>query len=938
MIISINEIWVTLGLYVAILVGVAWLGEKKRQNNNKFFESAFIYSLSLAVYCTSWTFYGSVGTASTSGLLFLTIYLGPMISTILWSNLLVKMVRVKNKFRITSIVDLISARYDKSEGLGIVATTLLIFGIIPYIALQLKAIVRTIHIVASMPQVGILSGDYIGIYVALMLSIITIFFGIRKLNTTERHPGMVLVLAFESIIKIMTFLAVGIFATYFLNDGIDELLEKLPSLTTANYHFMGDEGGTDTLTWLTYLLLSSSAILFLPRQFHIAVIENTSEEHIKTAKWLFPLYLFLINIFVLPIAISGKIAGLDPAKADYFVLLLSQLAQNKIFTLFIFLGGFSAAAGMIMLETITVSTIITNHLILPVSTRLKTLSWFAGHLLKLRWISAFFLIFASYGYMEVIGDTNALIGMGMISFVASLQFAPIVLGSLYWRGGSRVGAIVGLSFGALLWFYTLVIPSFIKSGYLHDGLLKDGLFGFSFLRPESLMGLSGFHSLTHSVFWTMLFNIGFFVVFSILYPPVETEAKIAEEFVSSAPLEIVEFVQLDESYDYVVLENKKVQFLSVLEKYFLTNVAETILKNSLSTLKIDQKKYISILNLAELYDDIEKNMAGYIGTSAAHNALKKANIIDQYEMEELNNVYAKLIASMKISPKDLTKQIVLFQEKEKLMKYETLKLEELIEQKNEELEEQKGALFQASKLTALGEMAGGIAHELNNPMAIISSTNQIMRRLIEKDDFDKESLVRYSENIEKTINRISKIINGLRTVSRDSSEEVSAPVTLCEVLDDVLSLCSEKIKNSGCELRVDLNSIAFKTSISCRRVQLSQVFLNLIGNAFDAVENLEEKWIQIDARIDNDKLIIRFIDSGKGIPESIQTKVIQPFFTTKEIGKGTGLGLSISHRIIKNHKGDFYIDNSCPNTCFTVELPLSESMEPGKPGSDTLAS
>lgn len=924
---SLPLVIIVILFYILILFAIAFLGENLSKKKINIFNNAFIYSLSLAVYCTSWTFYGSVGLAANKGMLFLGVYLGPMLSMIIWWSPLRQLVRIKNKFKITSIVDFISARYDKSEGLGIIATLLVIFGLVPYIALQLKAIIKTIHIVSGTSEGTFANGDHIGLYVVLLMSLCTIFFGIRKLNTTERHPGMVLVLAFECFIKLAAFLAVGLFVTYVLNNGIDDILNKMPTVIDAKYSFMGSDGNTDTITWITYILLSSSAILFLPRQFHITIIENTDEKHIKTAKWLFPLYLLLINLFVLPIAIGGKLVGLDPRNADYFVLLLSQIGNNKIFSLFVFIGGFSAAAGMIMLETMTIATIITNNLFLPVFTRTKNFSWLTKYLLKIRWIAATSFILLSYFYMEIVGERNALLSMGMVSFVAVLQFAPIILGSVLWKTGSKVGAYAGLTSGSIIWFYTLVIPAIVRSGWGDISILTNGPLGISFLNPEALMGLNGYHTLTHSVFWTMLFNIGNYITFSIFFPPNESEQKIAEEFYNVIPNEFVDEIFIDESHSNISTKQKQLIFLKVLMNYFPYDEASEIIKTAFLKVKINSEENISILKLAEVYDVIEKTLSGFIGTAAAHHALKKAEIINDEENIKLSKVYGDLLAQMKINPNKLNKQIILYQEKEKLMKKETKILEDAIQRKSLELEEQKNLTFHASKMSALGEMAGGIAHEINNPLTIIGSINRIIRKSIEKGITEPSLFYKYCDDIDMTITRISKIISGLRTISRDGTNDDFAPAIITDIFNDALSICGEKFKSHGNELKIDLDEDVYQTVIDCRRVQLSQVFLNLLGNSYDAIEKLPERWIKIECAKKDNNLIIQFIDSGPGIPKNIQDKIFQPFFTTKEIGKGTGLGLSLSNSIIKSHGGVFAVDSNSPNTCFVITLPISKAIK-----------
>lgn len=239
----------------------------------------------------------------------------------------------------------------------------------------------------------------------------------------------------------------------------------------------------------------------------------------------------------------------------------------------------------------------------------------------------------------------------------------------------------------------------------------------------------------------------------------------------------------------------------------------------------------------------------------------------------------------------------------------------------EEIEQARAQTFSKSKLATLGEMAGGIAHEINNPITVISSLNRIILKSVESGNYDIEKIKKYTSDIENTVVRISKIISGLRNVSRDASQEEYGEFCLGDVLEDVLPLVTEKFRNNNVLLKVDLNSPEYSFKFPCRRIQLSQVFLNLLNNSFDALETFDNKWIEIKCIMDEKSLKLKFIDSGTGIPRQLQEKIFQPFFTTKEIGKGTGLGLSLSNSIISNHGGIFKIDNQCPNTCFEIILP-----------------
>jgi Na+/proline symporter len=364
-------------LYLGLLFAVAWWGDKRADQGRSLIANPTIYALSMAVYCTTWTFYGSVGRAAVSGIGFLPVYLGPTLVMALGWFVLLKMIRIVKANRITSIADFISSRYGKSHLLGGLVTIIAVVGIIPYIALQLKAVSSTVSLLLSYPEIVMpnrsptmpVAAD-ISFYIALILAAFTIVFGTRHLDATERHEGMVAAIALESGVKLVAFIAVGLFVTYGLYDGFGDIFEhvalqpELRSLTTA---IPSAEGYTD---WVALIVLSAMAVLFLPRQFQVAVVENVNEAHLKRAAWLFPLYLLLINIFVLPIALGGLLhfsgQGVD---ADTFVLTLPMSQQQEGLVLLVFIGGLSAATGMVIVETIALSTMVCNDLVMPLLLR-----------------------------------------------------------------------------------------------------------------------------------------------------------------------------------------------------------------------------------------------------------------------------------------------------------------------------------------------------------------------------------------------------------------------------------------------------------------------------------------------------------------------------------------------------------------------------------------
>ena len=679
-------------LYIGILFSIALWVERQASAGRSIGNNPFIYSLSLAVYCTTWTYYGSVGKAATSGMLFLAIYLGPTIAIALWWTVLRKMVRIKNTYRITSIADFISVRYNKSRSLAALVTIAAVTGLIPYIALQLKAVIATFdiitihsHFTGHSP-----SGIDVSLLVAVLMIFFTIIFGARRLDPTERHQGMVVALAVECVVKLIAFLAAGIFVTYILFDGFGDIFQQLPDTLLKNLSTSNETDGPFFLTWTTYLVLAMSSILFLPRQFHISVIENFDENHIRTAMWLFPLYMFLINLFVFPIAMAGLLKGFPVQGADTFVIDLPLHAGEKWLSLFVFIGGFSAAAGMIMISSMTMATMITNHLMLPVISWFKRLAFMKRYLLQCRWMAVAAYILIGYLFERNVGESFMLVNMGMISFAAALQFAPPIIGGLFWKEGNKVGAISGLVAGFPLWFYTLMIPAFVMSGRLPEALLQDGPWGIALLRPEHLFGLNGFDPLSHAVFWTMFFNIGFYLFGSLYAERSAEEQHLSEEFITVLKSEEIS-APITRREAFIDFSVKRQEMTNLLCQYFTDEKAKVIIGQCLQTLHIDTKRNISIDELIEFHAEVEKTLAGSIGASAAYHAIHRGIIYAPEEERELSNVYAEILANLKLTPSELKKKADYFQEREKLLKSQSEELEEKIKERDREIVERTQA-------------------------------------------------------------------------------------------------------------------------------------------------------------------------------------------------------------------------------------------------------
>ncbi len=534
--------WAVVGIalaYIGFLFAVASYGDRARPRAGQRGSRPLIYPLSLAVYCTSWTFFGSVGLASKQGFDFLTIYIGPVLMIGLGYPLILKIVRLAKAQNITSIADFIAARYGKSQAVAVMVTIVAVIGAVPYIALQLKAVSASLvtilghdhfalaEFAGEVPVVGDLA-----FLVAVTMAVFAVLFGTRQIDATEHQKGLMLAIATESVIKLVAFLVVGIYITFFLFGGPRDLWTKAASLGGVLPIFTT---GFDPANWITMTVLSSLCFLLLPRQFHVAVVENNGESELRRASWLFPLYLLLINLFVVPIAIAGLyLFPQGSVDSDMFVLALPLSAKADSLALFTFIGGLSAATAMVIVESVAVAIMVSNDIIVPLTLRLRGAGPGArgdmgAVLLTARRFCIFAILLLAYLYYHLAGE-GQLAQIGLLSFAAVAQFGPAFFGGLFWRQANARGAITGLAIGAAVWAYTLLLPSFVASGLLDRSILDLGLFGIDALKPQALFGLEA-APLAHGVFWSLSLNIFAFITVSLLTSATPIERLQASIFV-----------------------------------------------------------------------------------------------------------------------------------------------------------------------------------------------------------------------------------------------------------------------------------------------------------------------------------------------------------------------------------------------------------------------
>ncbi|HCE67131.1 MAG: stage II sporulation protein E [Geobacteraceae bacterium GWC2_55_20] len=648
-------------LYTAIIFLVAWYAHHRKEIGRSIVSNPIVYSLSIAVYCTSWTFYGSVGKASTTGIDFLMIYLGPSLAAFSWLFLLRRIVKISKENNITSIADFISLRYGKSLWLGALVTIIAVLGIMPYIALQIKAVSHSFFLVSGLqaddiPLTRLGSGAKLptGLILAVILSIFSIIFGARKLVSSDRHEGLVAAVAFESLIKLISLLGVGIFVTYFLFDGVTDIFTRFKAFDPAAFDrlftFDTSSRNTDSIPTFTMLFLSMGAIMLLPRQFHVMVIENSDEKHISTAMWLFPAYLFLINLFVMPIALGGILTTGSNQGADFFVISIPLVTGNSAIAQLAFLGGLSAAAGMVMVESVAISTMLLNHIFMPIIVRCTPRVWFPVLLINLKRFGIFLVIMMGYFYHRIVGDSYMLVNMGLISFSAAAQFMPAMLGGLYWRRGNKAGAIGGILLGFMIWFYTLLLPSFSRSGWLPADLLTEGPFGITLLRPTALFGLSGMDLWSHSLFWSMLFNISIYITCSLMLKQTDNERDQVSKYIAV----------FERERGYRQTEQKrlskpvtKAQFVTLMAKFIGETEAQNAISLYANNRELNSDGAVSEFELPNLKRHTEKTLAGSVGAAAA-GAIVDSFLSDMgSRMESVYDIYSTVRASLDQSRESL---------------------------------------------------------------------------------------------------------------------------------------------------------------------------------------------------------------------------------------------------------------------------------------------
>jgi Na+/proline symporter/nitrogen-specific signal transduction histidine kinase len=892
--------------YFGVLFSIAYYSDRKANKGKSIVSNPYVYALSMAVFCTAWTFYGSVGRAASNGVGFLPIYLGPSLTAPLWLLILRKIIIISKRERITSIADFISARYGKSAKLGVLATVVAVVGIIPYISIQLKAIATSFEVLTQTHLISEVITETIFLdtshYVTILLGIFTILFGARHLESTERHEGLVTAIAFESIVKLVAFVAVGIFVTYFVYDGFGDIFSQALAHEKLQNLFSLQDGNINGWEWSWLTILSMFAILLLPRQFHVNVVENTSSKHLNKAMWLFPLYLLVINIFVLPIAFGGEMHFTN-GDADMYVLSLPMAYDKNILALMVFLGGLSAATSMVIVATIALSIMISNNIFLPAILKISPYqekenddSLTVGRLLLIRRMSIILVLVVAYIYYKSISTEYALVSIGLISFAAVAQFAPALIGGIYWKRATQRGAYWGLMAGFIVWAYTLPLPTLAEVGIISNHFLENGLFGFSWLRPTSLFNLMDASPISQASFWSLFINTVIFVTVSLMTTPSAIEHRQANIFVDIYKYanETVTQEVLKRSaslYDIQILVTRflgKERATELLANYALNN-----------NFKLDNIKNID----ADFINHIENVLAGAIGAASARILLTSIVKEDPISLEEVMGIL------------DQTQEIMQYSK--------------ALEKKSKELEltteELKTANERLKELDYLkDDFITTVTHELRTPITSIKALAKILYDNPTLENLKKEEflgiIVSESERITRLINQILDL-EKFETKKQEYSKEVlDFRQIVNKAIVNITAIANER------HIKLGKNIHPKRLQIIGNEDQILQVIMNLLSNALKFCdENNGQVTVVLEA--ENHQAILKIKDNGKGISEKDQQIIFDRFtqISDAQLGKpkGSGLGLSISKTIIQNHKGKLEVESEVgEGAIFMIRLPL----------------
>lgn len=973
------ELWVLFFAalaYLGLLFLIAYAADNEYLPK-RLVEHPAVYALSLGVYATSWTFYGSVGLANVSGLAFVTIYLGVTAAFLLGPYLLKPLLRLCRDYQLSSVADLLAFRYG-GRATGFAVTVFMLIGILPYISLQINAVTQSIQVLAREAAPNLLAFAF-----CLIVVVFAILFGARHLTPREKHTGLVVAIAFESAVKLIALLVAGVFAVTQVFGGFDAMqlwLDNHPAELESMYEPVG------TSLWSTLLLLAFGAAFLLPRQYHMTFVENHKPDSLKTAYWLFPLYLLLLNLPILPILWAGKLLHLSTSP-DFYVLGMAMTVGDRWLGLLVYVGGLSAASAMMIVTTLALSYMCLNHLLLPVSIAANNPDTnLYKRLLWSKRIIIASIIAAGYGFYIVIELNEGLASLGLISFVAAIQLLPGVIGLLFWTRATQAGFLSGLLGGATVWFVLLVWP-----------LLTDAASITSVQKLTVDMGFEGVDVWSISTFCSLTVNCFLYVIGSLLTKPTPEELEAAQACVSDALRPLSGLVNARSASEYT----------AQLKHLLGSEAAEQEVKRALAELNMDESR-AHAADLRLLHERLERNLSGLLGPTVARLSLRgnleltqPANValtesvrametrletsrlqmrgmtkelddlrlylrgvlhelplgvcsfgpkndvlIWNQAMQDISGIDEKLARSSRLqdlpSPwndllagfsesteQHLFKLHTEFENSKKTFNFHKSNVstpagntgpltgQVILVEDRTNIDLLESELAHSERLASIGRLAAGVAHEIGNPLTGIASIAQNLEYHTQADVITESST-----DILTQVSRINAIVKSLLTFARNepSVGDDREDISLVDCVEQAIQLVTLSEQAKQIVFDVDINS---QLMVHANARQMVQVFVNLLNNACDVSKSGEK--IVISGDNIEDRAVIRIRDFGPGISVMEQQSVFEPFYTTKAVGQGTGLGLALVYSLINEHAGRISIDNKVsPGTCFEIVLPALE--------------
>ena len=876
-------------LYASALFIVAFLADRASQSRQaSFLSSPLIYTLSLSVYCTGWTFYGAVGSAARNGLEFLAIYLGPTLVFIGWWWFLRRLVQIGRAEKLTSIADFVSARYGKSVSLAAIITLIALVGTTPYIALQLQSLTLSFSVFApdnpaSDPQS---SQDLTAFILASGLGIFIALFGTRNLNASERHEGVVTAIALEAIVKLVALVTVGVAVMIWITDDPAAIIKAQLSSQFAEQTLFSSR-------WVVLICLSAFAIFSLPRMFQVLVVENQNDRQLALASWAFPAYLFLMCLFVIPIALFGLASLGADANPDLFVLTIPLSQGYDSLAILAFLGGFSSATSMVIVAALALATMVSNHLVLPLilagkQNQILGSRDLRGLTLLSRRLTIFVILGLGYLYYRFTGGTDALASIGLIAFLGVAQIVPPLFGGMIWRGATKAGAISGVTAGFFLWAYTLFLPSFAGNVLLSAEVIENGLFGLWILQPYALFGSQIEDPLVHAFIWSLGSNLLIFWLVSLFTQPSDME-RVQSAIFQMNPTRSGRRSLFDEGASPFELLALSQRILGQQEggMFFRKEAEKQGLEKGLPEMT------------TPFLESLEREFASVVGAASAQAML------------------GQFVGRGTLSVNEL---IALADEQAALRSYSAA-----LEDKSKELAESADQLRAVNlKLIKLGQQRdqflSSVSHELRTPMTSIRSFSEILRGEL-AGRTDKSA--HFAGIIHDESLRLTKLLDEILEISFLESGQPKlnvSQISVKQLIERAAAATASLVEEHQAELHLPDSDVMITTDPD----RLVQPIINLIANAIKHNRgNTPVVWLNIYMPQDELFLKITVEDNGGGIPQDPDIDIFEKFATVNAgaSNRGVGLGLPISAQIIKLLGGSITAENTENGARFTISLP-----------------